>query len=673
MTIYYVDATNGSDSYDGLTESTAWQTTNAVNNVVLVPGDSVLFKADEEWRTNTYPIILSYSGEEGSFITIGSYGIGNKPILNGGFNRASSSLWTLDTGSIWVTGGFPDIVGSELFVNPSFDTDTGSWSWYSTGSFSGGFARTTGSYDTSPAGGRIYCTRGGIGTSDVQLYPTGFNVQAGKLYKLTYRAKCDIPFTITDIYLMKKNSPYTSYFSQKWFSTPLIGSEWNTYTTLFKCNTTDTDARITFYLGGSPSSGLLGGSFFFDTFSFKECDTSIDLLKTDVGNMIFNKEEIFGSKIWTEAGLNVQGNYYYNGSTWQLKIYSISNPGSYYNDIELVMYDNIITIGGKSYIDIYNIHFKNGGQMAISMSSNTGSILIHDNYFSYIGGAQQYGIVRFGNAVQWWNAAHDCIAERNIFWQTYDAAITPQGNGSQAFRRIFIRNNIFINNEYSLEFWNRDSSAISDSIYFENNTCIYAGSVWSHSQRQDPNGRHLSFYSNTSQTSNFFIRNNIFYGATDSIMRLWNIWLIPGSNCIMDYNCYYDDVLGGSFIRLEFLTDKNWNYSRFAEWQGSYNQDLHSIIVNPLMKNPLSSNCGSYDLLNTSPCIDSGFSTNVVLEDFIRVIRPKNGIYDIGAFEYINNLIKGDKPMLIGTVSQNLVKLQNNSNTKPSLIVSIKY
>ena len=49
--IYYVDATNGDNSNNGLSPENAWQTLSKVNTAIdggtIQPGDSVLFKRNE--------------------------------------------------------------------------------------------------------------------------------------------------------------------------------------------------------------------------------------------------------------------------------------------------------------------------------------------------------------------------------------------------------------------------------------------------------------------------------------------------------------------------------------------------------------------------------------------------------------------------------------------------
>ena len=49
---YYVDATNGNDSSNGLSPETPWKTIAKVNASSFQPGDQILFKRGEDWRVN---------------------------------------------------------------------------------------------------------------------------------------------------------------------------------------------------------------------------------------------------------------------------------------------------------------------------------------------------------------------------------------------------------------------------------------------------------------------------------------------------------------------------------------------------------------------------------------------------------------------------------------------
>ena len=78
--IYYVDAINGNDKNDGLSESRAILSLNAVNRLSLKPGDRVLFKRGCVWNGE---LIIKNSGTKQNPIIIGMYGEGSKPMLNG--------------------------------------------------------------------------------------------------------------------------------------------------------------------------------------------------------------------------------------------------------------------------------------------------------------------------------------------------------------------------------------------------------------------------------------------------------------------------------------------------------------------------------------------------------------------------------------------------------------
>lgn len=79
-TVYYVDATNGSDSNNGLSPQKPWKTINKVNNSSFVPGDSILFKRGQKWRETLTP---PSNGASGKSITFGAYGTGNLPMIDG--------------------------------------------------------------------------------------------------------------------------------------------------------------------------------------------------------------------------------------------------------------------------------------------------------------------------------------------------------------------------------------------------------------------------------------------------------------------------------------------------------------------------------------------------------------------------------------------------------------
>jgi len=298
-----------------------------------------------------------------------------------------------------------------------------------------------------------------------------------------------------------------------------------------------------------------------------------DLLSVDVGNLILDNEESVGIKVWNEEDLDSQGKFWYDEGNLVLKIYSETNPAAYYSNIECALRRHIIDEGGKSYVIYENLALRYGGAHGIG-GGNTHHIIVRDCDLSYIGGGDQMGgdrTVRFGNGIEFWENAHDNLVERCRLWEIYDAALTNQGSRDNSQINIRYRNNIIWNCEYSFEYWNRGEESTTRDIYFENNTCVNAGYGWGHSQRSDPNGRHLMFYQNTAITSSFHVRNNIFYEATESCLRLGNDWSLS-----MDHNCWYQS----RGIMIKWIADE-YTMAQFPNYQTEKGQDSQSIAADP--------------------------------------------------------------------------------------------
>jgi hypothetical protein len=135
---YYVSASGGNDSYYGLSESQPFRTLAKVNSLSLLPGDRVLFKCGDTWRTEQ--LVISHSGNEGAPILFGAYpdGCANPPVLSG---SKPVGGWSLYAGSIYVatlpTTDFP-LGLNQLFRNgarlrlgrwPNLDAGNGGYSF----------------------------------------------------------------------------------------------------------------------------------------------------------------------------------------------------------------------------------------------------------------------------------------------------------------------------------------------------------------------------------------------------------------------------------------------------------------------------------------------------------------------------------------------------------------
>ena len=112
---------------------------------------------------------------------------------------------------------------------------------------------------------------------------------------------------------------------------------------------------------------------------------------------------------------------------------------------------------------------------------------------------------------------------------------------------------------------------MTKNIRFVNNTCINAGTVWSHAQRPDQNGSHLMFYSNTAATSGIEIKYNIFYNVTDWGSRYSAGWKVLPD---MDYNLWFSDA----GVMAYWFREK---IGPFDEYRQKTGLDAHSQFADP--------------------------------------------------------------------------------------------
>lgn len=119
-TTYYVSAATGSDSYNGMTPTTAFATVAQVNTLSLQPGDEVRFLCGEVWRAD--PLVITRSGASGAPIVFSSYpaSCADKPLLSGaqpiaGWTPESANVYVADLSAGANAGRFP------LGINQLFD------------------------------------------------------------------------------------------------------------------------------------------------------------------------------------------------------------------------------------------------------------------------------------------------------------------------------------------------------------------------------------------------------------------------------------------------------------------------------------------------------------------------------------------------------------------------
>lgn len=104
---YFINPTLGSDTNNGTTEAAPWQTLAKINSVGLVAGDIYYLKRGETW--NEF-LTVHDSGTSNNRILFGTYGSGNRPIINA---RSTVTGWTATGGS-----------SGQLTIQPTDGVDT---------------------------------------------------------------------------------------------------------------------------------------------------------------------------------------------------------------------------------------------------------------------------------------------------------------------------------------------------------------------------------------------------------------------------------------------------------------------------------------------------------------------------------------------------------------------
>ncbi|HOW70623.1 MAG TPA: hypothetical protein PKY77_08485 [Phycisphaerae bacterium] len=584
--VTYFVAGDGSDSADGRSETTAWRTLEQVNAAALRAGDRVLFRRGDSWRGQLRP----RSGNPSARVLYGAYGTGAKPVLMGSASKSSQSDWHKQSEHIWVTTD-PATTGPELLATGAARDPAPAWHTHT----EGGAAIEGGTSGDGPGTAfRIQCSKPGQKASDIQLYTCPIPLRRGSMYLLRFRARSTRPLGLAAPALMQQGPPWASYGSDRDRGTAQIGDSWLAVRHYYVASQNATDGRLTFFLGGVLPAGA---TLLLDRFSFVEVDGT-GALRSDVGNIIFDGGGSCGRKVWQEADLKAQGDYWYDREQCRVKMYSAAPPASQYRTIECALRPHIIDQSNVSWVVYENLALKYGGAHGIGGAS-THHIVVRDCDFSFIGGADQHGDgrkVRFGNGIEFWAGAHDHLVERCRLWEVYDAALTNQNDGANAVQaNITYRHNLIWNCEYSFEYWNRPDSSRTKDIVFEHNTCVNAGAGWGHAQRPDPSGRHLCFYSSPAPAERIRIRNNIFFLAEG------NAFYAPGwpeaavKALDMDYNCWYQPK--GVMMA---VAGQKYRIADFAEYQARLQLEPHSMAADPRLKDVARQD---FRLREDSPCL----------------------------------------------------------------------
>ena len=136
-----------------------------------------------------------------------------------------------------------------------------------------------------------------------------------------------------------------------------------------------------------------------------------------------------GQRDFWHTGLHNQGDYFYDASNWTVKVYSTSNPATYYNDVELALGDGMV--GLTSYVTCQDLDVRYSSGMGFR-GDNVHDVTVQDCDASFIGGTlldydSNGDPVRYGNGIEFYDSCYNCLVEGCSIWDIYDAGVTNQG------------------------------------------------------------------------------------------------------------------------------------------------------------------------------------------------------------------------------------------------------
>lgn len=242
----------------------------------------------------------------------------------------------------------------------------------------------------------------------------------------------------------------------------------------------------------------------------------LDISNTNVGFIKVN-DSIKGNKL---ANLNLlKKTWDFYSDRQYLYVYSEVPLSSLTDKISITTRENIINLSDN--MEISDLSLKGAGAHGVS-GKDCKNIILNHLEVSEIGGSYLQGTERYGNGIQFWHTASDCLIKNCNVHDVYDVAYTIQSTEPESsFERITFDDNIANNNEQSFEFWVKTPESYFKKCSFINNHCTNAGFGWSHSVRPDKNvAVHLLCYFNNKDMSGININNNTFINAKSGFVYL---------------------------------------------------------------------------------------------------------------------------------------------------------
>ena len=191
--------------------------------------------------------------------------------------------------------------------------------------------------------------------------------------------------------------------------------------------------------------------------------------------------------------LDVNYEFYHNTDSGFVYMYcDLGNPGRIFSNIEIVPVGRIINVDdGAHDIVIDNLCLKYAGNLGINLGC-VHDVTITNCEIAFTGGAEfAGGTTRYGNGIQFWQGGTDITVKYNWVYQTFDSAITWQGQTKSSgkaptvYKNIHFDNNLLEYNNADYEFFDTEGSSI-ENYTMDNNIMRFTNLGWG--SRQEDSG-----------------------------------------------------------------------------------------------------------------------------------------------------------------------------------------
>lgn len=202
----------------------------------------------------------------------------------------------------------------------------------------------------------------------------------------------------------------------------------------------------------------------------------------DVGCVVFDHGKIVGYKKNKIKEINKEYDFYHDVDNGMLYLkYSGGNPGKCFESVEAstyIMMFNFPNNAENVVIDNLCLKYSSGGAIYSFLFEN---VYVTNCELGYMGGTKYDDKVRAGNAIGNWGGGNGWYIKNNWIYQTFDTAISPQGqldmDKKHYYENMEFCNNLLEYNNADIEIW-CDTPHTLKNLKMDRNICRFTSMGW---------------------------------------------------------------------------------------------------------------------------------------------------------------------------------------------------